>query len=492
MVPSGSYIAQIVPKFVNKLSSTLESEIVNLAFANKNFGLRFDITSRAWKIISESNINLTSNFSLARAGDTGGSNSDSSWIMCFVFNGNQALVRSRSTEYVFESLEQNRFYFDSSQKIFDSRTKKVIKDQIKVLGINASPSGTGQMITDVPFELIGSIVYDDGYESSTAIRTAFYDSDDDGIIDNPDAFEDVVGSNVLNDKYLFFRETVDFSGGKVLEYIPNTDNTFLLLDTETGKNPINYSDRQLIYFYNSTEDVVKRVNLSTGTFDLEPAYSAHVGRANLKFQYIHNANVDRRIDPSVSNIVDVYLLTKNYDTLYRQYLAAGADTIPTPPTSDDLRVAYGSNLDKIKTISDEIVYHHANYKVLFGGVAEDKFQVRFKVVKNPNKTINDNELKVNIVNSINQFFSVENWDFGDIFFYTELATYIVDQNSPNISNIVIVPKQSNQVFGSLFEIRSRPDEIFVNGATVDDIDVVSEINAAQLNATGTVITSTSI
>ena len=492
VVPSGSYIAQIVPKFVNKLSSTLESEIVNLAFANKNFGLRFDITSRAWKIISESNINLTSNFSLARAGDTGGSNSDSSWIMCFVFNGNQALVRSRSTEYVFESLEQNRFYFDSSQKIFDSRTKKVIKDQIKVLGINSSPSGTGQMITDVPFELIGSIVYDDGYESSTAIRTAFYDSDDDGIIDNPDAFEDVVGSNVLNDKYLFFRETVDFSGGKVLEYIPNTDNTFLLLDTETGKNPINYSDRQLIYFYNSTEDVVKRVNLSTGTFDLEPAYSAHVGRANLKFQYIHNANVDRRIDPSVSNIVDVYLLTKNYDTLYRQYLAAGAATIPTPPTSDDLRVAYGSNLDKIKTISDEIVYHHANYKVLFGGVAEDKFQVRFKVVKNPNKTINDNELKVNIVNSINQFFSVENWDFGDIFFYTELATYIVDQNSPNISNIVIVPKQSNQVFGSLFEIRSRPDEIFVNGATVDDIDIVSEINAAQLNATGTVITSTSI
>ncbi|NBP55178.1 hypothetical protein EBU71_01330 [bacterium] len=491
-IPTGAYAVQVVPKFVNKLSTVLESEIVNLAIATKNFGLRFDISTRTWKIISESNLDLTSNFSLARAGDIGGRNVDSSWIVCFVFNGNQALVRSRSTEYVFESLEQNRFYFDSSQKIFDSRTKKVIKDQVKVLGVNSSPTGTGQMVTDIPFELVGSIVYDDGYESSSSVRTAFFDSDDDGIIDNPDAFEDVVGTNVENNKYLFFREVVDFSGGKFLEYIPNINSTFILLDTEIGKNPISYSDRQLIYFYNSNENVVKRVNLSTGTFDLEPAYSAFVGRSDLKFQYIHNANVDRRIDPSVSNIVDIYLLTRNYDTLYRQYLAAGIDSIPSAPTSDELRISYGSELDKIKTVSDEIVYHHARYKVLFGGVAEDKFQVRFKVVKNPSKTINDNELKVNIISSINQFFSVENWDFGDTFYYTELAAYVVEQNSPNISNMVIVPKQSNQVFGSLFEIKSRPDEIFVNGAIVDDIDIVTEINAAQLNATGTVITSTSI
>jgi hypothetical protein len=489
VIPTGAYAERIVPKFVNILSSVLETEIVNLAFANKNFGLRFDITSRSWKIISESNIDLTSNFSLTRAGDISGTNIDASWIMAFIFDGNQALVRNRNTEYVFESIEQNRFYFDASEQLFDSKTKKVIKDQIVVLGVNTGPDLIKQLIVDVPFELVGTIQYDDGYESTTAVRTAFYDSDNDGIIDNPESFEDIVATG----KYLFFRETVDLSGGKVLRYIADSnDSTVLAVATETGLNPLNFTDKQLIYFYNTNEDVIKRVNFATTTFDLEPAYSAYAGRNKLKFQYIHNANVDRRIDPSASNIVDVYLLTKTYDTAYRTYLSGGLSSVPTTPTSDNLRTAYGSNLDKIKTISDEVVYHHAGYTVLFGGPAETKFQVRFKVVKNSTRTINDNELKVNIISNINQFFSIENWDFGDTFFFSELATYIVDQNSPNISNIVIVPKQSTQVFGSLYEIQSRPDEIFVSGASVTDIDIVAEINAAQLNAVGTVITSTSI
>jgi len=489
VIPTGAYAERIVPKFVNILSSVLETEIVNLAFANKNFGLRFDITSRSWKIISESNIDLTSNFSLTRAGDISGTNIDASWIMAFIFDGNQALVRNRNTEYVFESIEQNRFYFDASEQLFDSKTKKVIKDQIVVLGVNTGPDLIKQLIVDIPFELVGTIQYDDGYESTTAVRTAFYDSDNDGIIDNPESFEDIVATG----KYLFFRETVDMSGGKVLRYIANSnDSIVLVVATETGLNPLNFTDKQLIYFYNANEDVIKRVNFATATFDLEPAYSAYAGRNKLKFQYIHNANVDRRIDPSASNIVDVYLLTKTYDTAYRTYLSGGLLSVPTVPTSDNLRTAYGYNLDKIKTISDEVVYHHAGYTVLFGGPAETKFQVRFKVVKNSTRTINDNELKVNIISNINQFFSIENWDFGDTFFFSELATYIVDQNSPNISNIVIVPKQSTQVFGSLYEIQSRPDEIFVSGASVTDIDIVSEINAAQLNAVGTVITSTSI
>ena len=489
VIPTGACADQIVPKFVNNLPPALETEIINLAFANKNFGLRFDITSRSWKIISESNIDLTSNFSLTRTGDTSGTNIDASWVMAFIFNGNQALVRNRITEYVFESIEQNRFYFDASEQLFDSKTKKVIKDQILVLGVNTGPNLINQLIVDVPFELVGTIQYDDGYESTTSVRTAFFDSDNDGIIDNPDSFEDIVATG----KYLFFRETVDISGGKVLQYVANSDDEIIIVRAkETGLNPLTFTDRQLIYFFDPNEDVIKRVNHSTSTFDLEPAYSAYPGRNKLKFQYIHNANVDRRIDPSVSNIVDVYLLTKTYDTAYRTYLSGGLASVPPAPTSDNLRAAYGANLDKIKTISDEVVYHHAGYTVLFGGIADTKFQVRFKVVKNSTRTINDNELKVSIINNINQFFSIDNWDFGDTFYFTELATYIVDQNSPNISNIVIVPKQSDQVFGSLYEIQSRPDEIFVSGATVDDIDIVAEINAAQLNAVGTVITSTSV
>jgi hypothetical protein len=54
-----------------------------------------------------------------------------------------------------------------------------------------------------------------------------------------------------------------------------------------------------------------------------------------------------------------------------------------------------------------------------------------------------------------------------------------------------VPKQSSQVFGSLFEIQSRPDEILISGATVDDIEIVTAITAAEINASiQSVVTST--
>lgn len=495
-------VGQILPKFISVLSKDLETELIDLIFANKNFGLRYDLPSRSWKIISESNLDLTSNFSLARTGNTSGTNLDASWIISFVFNGEQALIRNRFTEYVFESLEQNRFFFESSQKIFDTKTKKVIKDQILVLGVNKAPNRINQLIYDIPFEITSAIQYDDGYQSTASVNTTFFDSDNDGIIDNPDSFEDIVGtlannttlpnSEFYKNRYLIFKEVIDVSGAKTLQYIDNSSDTVLFLETEEGKNPINYADGQLIYFYNSNEDVIKRVSYSSVSFVLEPNYVAYYGRDNLKFQYIHNANVDRRIDPSASNLIDIYLLTKTYDSEFRNYLSGGLEIMPEPPSIDQLKTSYGSELSKIKAISDEVIYHHAKYKVLFGGIADSQFQVRFKVVKNPVRTVNDNELKVAIINSINRFFSVENWDFGDKFYFTELSSYIVDQNSPNISNIVIVPKQSTQVFGSLFEIQSQSDEIFVSGATVDDIDIVTEINAAQINALGTVITSTSV
>ena len=146
----------------------------------------------------------------------------------------------------------------------------------------------------------------------------------------------------------------------------------------------------------------------------------------------------------------------------------------------------------IKSISDEIVYHPVNYFPLFGDKADVQFRVIFKVVKNPTLTINDNTLKVRIVNSITEFFSIQNWDFGDRFYAGELISYIMTQNAPYISNMVMVPKQSSQAFGSLYEIQAKPDEIFVSAATVDDVEIQTNITAIDLNLiTSQVVTTTS-
>jgi hypothetical protein len=184
------------------------------------------------------------------------------------------------------------------------------------------------------------------------------------------------------------------------------------------------------------------------------------------------------------------LLTRSYDTAYRVYIAGGSSE-PEAPSSDSLRTSYGTKLNAIKSISDEIIYHPVKYKVLFGKLADEKLQAQFKVVKNPSQTINDNDLKVRIITAINLFFDINNWDFGDRFYLSELITYVINSVSPDVSNLVIVPRQSSQSFGSLFEIQSRSDEIFINGATVDDVEIVTAITATEVRASiNSIVSST--
>ena len=489
IVPTGAIASRIVPKFVNNLSPGLETEMINLMLANLNFGLRYSIVDLDWKLVSTANLNLLSNFSLGKAGDTANTSLDSSWIVAFVKEADEYFIRIRGLDYIFGSLEENRFYFDSAQKTYNGKTGDVVKDQVKILGINTDSNLLYPLKRDINFEISDTIKYDDGYQSTDEVKIAFFDSDSDGVIDNPEAFEQVAGLD-LDLNFLFFVESTDIAGNKIKQFVDNSQNQITLIQKESLVNVNDYADGALIYFYDSDENVIKRVDRSTNTLVLESTYSANLGRAGLKFQYIHNANVDRRIDPSSSNIIDVYLLTRSYNTAFRNYLA-GAAAKPEEPNSDSLRIAFGSNLDLIKSISDEIIYHPVSYKVLFGPTADTKLQAKFKIVKNANKLINDNDLKVRIINAINEFFDINNWDFGDRFYVSEMITYIVNTVSPDISNMIILPRQITQAFGSLFEIQSRVDEIFVSGATVDDIEIVSSISASELRlSVESVISST--
>jgi hypothetical protein len=493
-VPTGAIASRIIPKFVNNLPEALETQIVNLCAENKNFGLRFDVATASWKIITAPNIDLINAFALGKAGDTSNNNLDTSWIIAFIKEADEYQIRVRTLNYIFGSLEQNRFYFDVNQKIYDGKTGKTIKDQIRVLGINTLPSPNNPLPIkqDFVFEVDDSIKFEDGYQSSEEIQIAFSDSDDDGVIDNADAFEQIVGADQsLN--YIFFTEVIDSFGNIIYTYFDNSADTILIESSEDQINVNEYNDGQLIYFYDSAEDRVKRVDLASNSLILESGYRANIGRSKLKFQYIHNANVDRRIDPSVSNIVDVYLLTRSYDTEFRKYLGGGLTTKPEAPNSDSLRISFGSSLGEIKSISDEVIYHPVNYKVLFGSTADYSLQAQFKIVKNPNKAINDNDLKVRIISAINDFFDVANWDFGDRFYLGELITYITNAVTPDLSNLVIVPRQPTQSFGSLFEIQSANDEIFVSGATVDDVVIVTAITASEIRVdASSVISSTNL
>lgn len=490
IIPTGAIASRIVPKFVNDLPTPLEVEIVNQASENLNFGLRYDVSTMSWNIITAANLNLVDNFSLGKAGDSTNANLDTSWVIAFVKEPDSYAIRVRNLNYIFGSREQNRFYLDSNKKRFNDATGRVISDQINILGINTDFNFINPLKSDLQFEIYDTVKFDDGYESSLEIKITFSDKDYDGVIDNPESFEMIVGEDIENN-YLFFEETVDTNGYTIFQLVENSNDLILVEQKESQINVSDYNDGQLIYFYDVDEDRVKLVDRSNNRLILQPQYKANKGRDGLKFQYIHNASEDRRIDPSASNIIDIYLLPRSYDTAFRNYLAGGTVSAPEAPTSENLRLTYGTKLDAIKSISDEIVYHPVRYKVLFGNKADEKLRAKFKVVKNPNKTINDNDLKVRIVSAINEFFDVNNWDFGDRFYLGEMIAYVTNSVSPDISNLVIVPTQQGQSFGSLFEIQSGPDELLVSGATVDDIIIIPAVTAYEVKAApNTIITTT--
>jgi len=481
IIPTEAIIAEISPRFLSDLPAALELEMTNLMTQNLNFGLRYDTETSQWNIISAGDLNLVGNFNLGFAGDSSGNNLDTSWLMAFVKKPDSYEIRIRGEDYIFGSLEQNRFYFDVNQKTYDSRTGKSIKDQIKILGINTDSTRISPLKQDLIFEVSDTVKFEDGYESAREIKLSFADSDDDGVIDNPDTFSLIVAED-FDFKFLFFEKALDEDGNIVFNYISSNKIDFIVRNSQATTDINDFSDGDFVYFYNQNENRVMKADRQTNTFLFQPQYKAVEGRDKIKFQYIHNANVDRRIDPSVSNIIDVYLLTRTYDTEFRNYLSGAIVRKPEPPTSNDLKILYGQELDKIKTISDEIIYYPVSYKILFGNTADLKFQAIFKVVKNPNKTINDNDLKVRIINAIDAFFAVENWDFGDRFYVGELITYVINEVAPDVSNLILIPRQLDQVFGSLFEIQSREDEIFISSATVDDVEIVNSINAVEIRS----------
>lgn len=256
----------------------------------------------------------------------------------------------------------------------------------------------------------------------------------------------------------------------------------------------NFNVGQLFYcrqdnqFYRSivnkfgNKTVSDGLNLSNST--ALPNYIAYVGRQDLFYQYRHNSPNSNRIDPNVSNIIDIYVLTSEYETEYRLWLAdtTGRITEPSPPTDLELYTRY-SELQNYKSISDTIVLQSAKYKPLFGNKADQQYQSVFKVVKNPNLSITDADIKSSLISAVNEYFSSNNWDFGDTFYFSELSAYLHKQLVPNIASVVIVSRNQSRSLGNMYQINAEPYEIIISAATVDDVEIVTAITALDLQPT---------
>ena len=489
IVPSDSTITQILPKWRTVIDSTVITTMIELIFSNKPFGLRYSSITQTWQIIFESNIDVVSQFSLGKQGDVSNKHQDASWLLLFTTDNEYYTITSREEQYIFESDQQIRFYFDSSNKIYDSRSNSVVKDNINILSINTKPGITMPFTRDQVWDVVSEFTGLDGYIDTKKLIVSFADTDDNSVVDDPELFINIVAPETNpTTKYIVQKKYSISQGQEDYKYISNNDNTVLILPTDPNAYG-SFTDGQYFYFIDT--DVVKKLNISTGKLTTSLDYKVYSGRDNLKFQYTHSADYESRVDPGSSNIMDVFVLTKGYDTAFRQWLNGANIIKPLAPSSDELYNTVASSLNLIKSISDEIIYHPVSYKILFGATAAEDVQASFKIVKNSGQVLTDNDIKARVITAMNQFFALENWEFGDVFYFTELATYVVNQLAPDISNFVIVPRQSGLNFGSLFEIKSASDQIFINGATVNDIEIISGITSSAIKSiSGTTAAST--
>ena len=81
---------------------------------------------------------------------------------------------------------------------------------------------------------------------------------------------------------------------------------------------------------------------------------------------------------------------------------------------------------------------------------------------------------------MNNYFNINNWNFGDTFYFSELSAYLHTECGDLISSAVLVSNDPTQSFGDLYEITCLPYEIFVNAATANDIMVIAALTPAEL------------
>ena len=558
-VPTGAFLnatASIIPEFDNSLSNTLVTATVNLISLNQDFALKYDSsilsTEERWSIIQPIPTNPT----------------PTSYFISFVHNSTDKnyTVTIQNVTYTFASVNQVRFIFDGTNRIYDPTSGQILSDSVNVLKSNSLANNAGSLPINFNLNVTGQPVESDGFVNDFEVLVSSINSNT-GFSFDPNFFVELVGgttvtntnnalffvvqkdsnglttTQVLPDNTVVYGTTLAAASESVYQYIAGTvfycptalnlsatrngysatattlngtvptphfmsvgdmvtisgftsttyNGTYVVtevptsstfkytLSENTDPSPAvgtgNLSNR----FYQSS--VVPGTSPEVLTFtDVSGSYAVKCGRGTLSFQYRHNSSETNRVDPATTNIIDLYLVTQAYYTNYMNWLTDTSGNVakPAKPTINELQQAYGA-LDSYKMISDSVVLNSVVFKPLFGTKAPTNLQGTIKVIKSPSTTASDSQIRSSVLSALNSYFTIDNWTFGDTFYFSELTAYLHVQLGSLISSVILVPADPAQKFGDLYEIRCAPNEIFVNGATASDITVISALTASNMN-----------
>lgn len=378
------------------------------------------------------------------------------------------------SRYVFESVSDVRFHDLTNHKVLDGTTGADVRDNIRMVWGNKATH------EDVVFDIVGNLFDRDGYPDTRKVVVTPTDSDDDGNVDYPLAFSSVVGPN---DFVVLKKDVSD----PFESYIPAPEVPVFQNIVNNVHQIQNMSDASVFFVYEGATRGFYKIDknvVNDGFVALSPDQTDYVARngvGNVRYEWKHYAGTDVRIDPAITNIIDVFVLTSEYDYQIRQWISNGGSSADEPqaPTPHELGITF-AEFNNYKMFSDELIWRPVKYKFLFGSTAQAELQAQFKIVKLPNSALSDGEIRTKVIESINSYFDVNKWEFGETFYFTELAAYIHLQLAAAISSVVIVPLNSSSAFGNLFEVRCGTDEMFISTAQVSDVVIIDSNSTANL------------
>lgn len=472
-IPTDAILSVVIPSFSNSLPNSVINECMTRIDLQQDFSLVFNnsltIAQNRWSVEAYNANNYFVNFN-----STG---------------YNRYTVTYRSLIYYFGSVADTRFTYEAGKLVYDPFTGKILQDYVNMLVTNTQPNSNYPLNQAIVASIIGQTVQSNGYINDFEVEVACIDTNDRTIIQNPDFFNEVTGYVTGNTNigiYAFFEEIQDAINLTSYQLIASSDVIYQY-PTQTQVEVVKYEYPVGQLFYAYTDNVfyitVQDPTIITPYYTLvaQPQYSMKPGRQGLQFQYRHNSNNTTRIDPATTNIIDLYVVTQAYYTQYQNYIQDTTDTVPMPtrPTINELSQSY-PRIQDYKMLSDSAILNSVVFKPLFGPKAAAALRGTIKVIKNSNTNASDSEIRSAVLASMDDYFNINNWNFGDTFYFSELSAYIHNQIGEYVSSCVLVPNDPTMAFGDLYEIKCLPYEIFVNAATANDVIVIAALTPAEL------------
>lgn len=476
-VANNTAVVTAIPPLRTTFTDTEISQITSAINQKQNFGLRYNTQNLSWVVITEPNLAVDAPYSTVNSGNTSGNKLDASWLIQMLYQSSTGWqVTVRGIRYVFESVQDTTFYQVNTVPVINNQTLVSAKDNLNLLKYNLDSTGV-PLTKDLQWQVVGQPQNLDGSRDGTSIWLSAWDNNNDNIWDNPQSWSLLVPP----DSWVFWRKVIQGSYTRWQPLPNDVIKVYESLNQLPDTSDVQWRSYPIAYVVNPGVFLAYVSEPYDQLQDVSVNYKARNGRNQLVYSWQHFASSDSRIDPAIQNVIDTYVLTTSYDAAMRNWISRGksSESQPLAPTAEDLRTTFGE-LDRYKMISDQIVWHPVKYRLLFGAQADLRDQAVFKVVKNSSSSATDSEIRSRVIQAIDAYFSVVNWDFGQSFYFTELAAYIHQQMPTLLSSVVIVPVNSNSVFGTLFEIQALPDEMFISAARVSDVQIVPNLTPAEL------------